>query len=47
MDDFTKWSLGASVVAWTDMDSETKQEAMDYVSTGIEKSQQGGELNQE
>ena len=47
MDDFTKWSLGSSVVSYCDMDTEMKTEAVDYISTGIEKSQVGGELAQE
>ena len=47
MEDFTKWSLGSSVVSYCDMEAEMKTEAMDYISTGIEKSQGGGELNQE
>ncbi len=45
MEDFTKWSLGSSVVSYCDMETEMKTEAMDYISTGIEKSQAGGELN--
>ena len=45
MDDFTKWSLGSYVVSYCDMEVEMKTEAVDYISTGIEKSQGGGELN--
>ena len=47
MDDFTKWSLGSSVVSYSDMEDEMRTEAVDYIATGIEKSQSGGELNQE
>lgn len=47
MEDFTKWTLGASVVAWTDMEDEMRQEAIDNISTGIEKAQSGGEVNHE
>ena len=47
VEDFLKWTQGASVVSYCDMGDEMKTEAMDYIATGIEKSQSGGELNQE
>ena len=46
-DDFFKWAQGSAVTSFCDMEDEMKTEAMDYIATGIEKSQSGGELNQE
>ena len=46
MDDFLKWAGGNAVQPYCDMDPEMKTEAVDYIATGIEKSQHGGQLDQ-
>jgi dynein light chain 4 len=37
LDDFTKWKQGQAIVRETDMDDTIRQEAKDFVISGIEK----------
>ena len=45
MDDFKKWAGGQALVVYTDMNKDMLTEAVDYCSTGVEKSMVAGVLN--